>query len=86
MKPKIGDTLQVIRKAKGMNQKELADKVGISSKHLSELENGHKEPRYDLLCKLLDALGAKILITCEIPYTKTESGIENVSIPLHITR
>lgn len=82
----IGETLQSLRKVRGLQQKELAEKVGITSKHLSELENGHKEPRYSVLCKLLQALGASIHITAQVPHQSLVASIKDIKVPLQITR
>jgi transcriptional regulator with XRE-family HTH domain len=38
----FGERLRELRKAKGLNQKELADKVGIDFTYLSKLENGRR--------------------------------------------
>lgn len=41
---KIGKTLKLIRILKGLKQKELADKLGISPNYLSSVENDKREP------------------------------------------
>ncbi len=41
--------LKLIRIFHEMNQKELAELLGISRSHVSELESGKKKPSYDLL-------------------------------------
>jgi len=43
-KMKIGKTLKLIRILKGLKQKELADKLGISPNYLSSVENDKREP------------------------------------------
>ncbi len=40
----FGQRLREIRKAKGMTQRELADKVGVSFTYLSKIENGAMQP------------------------------------------
>ncbi len=53
----FGQRLRELRKAKGMNQKELADKVGIDFTYLSKLENDAvKRPSPHVLHRLSEAL------------------------------
>lgn len=46
-----------IRKARGMTLQQLSDKSGISLSALSEIENGHNEPRLSTLRLIANALG-----------------------------
>jgi len=45
----LNKALRLIRVFHEMKQKELADQLGISRSHLSEIEAGKKKPSYDLL-------------------------------------
>jgi len=49
---KIGNRLYHLRKQKGMSQQEIADQIGVSLKHYSELERGLSGMSLDLLEKL----------------------------------
>jgi putative transcriptional regulator len=40
-----------------MNQKELADKVNVSRRTISSLENGHYNPSLDLAFRITKVLG-----------------------------
>lgn len=61
------------RKALGMTQKELGDKVGVSWKTISNLERGCNV-RYSLLMKVCEVLGLTIKIVNVSPApTKEES-------------
>lgn len=55
MKCKIAD----IRNSKGMKQKFLAEKIGISQQLLSEYERGKSYPRMDRLDKIAKILSVK---------------------------
>lgn len=59
---KIGDKIAELRKNKEISQQALADRIGVSNKHLSEIENGKKYPRWQLLVKILFELDAKLVI------------------------
>ena len=54
---KIGNYIQSQRKAVGLTQKELADKLGISFQAVSKWENGETLPDTGLLLELCDILG-----------------------------
>ena len=41
---KVGRTLKLIRVLKGLKQKDLADKLGVSPNYLSSVENDKKDP------------------------------------------
>lgn len=46
---KIGKTLKLIRILKGLKQKDLADKLGISPNYLSSVENDKREPSFSFI-------------------------------------
>ncbi len=54
---KIGRYIQRLRKAAGLTQKELAEKLNISFQAVSKWENGDALPDTGLLLPLCDALG-----------------------------
>ncbi len=58
----IGQKIVELRKEKGLQQQELAELLEITGKHLSQIENGHKKPRWDMFIKILKALDAKLII------------------------
>ena len=45
-----------LRKDRGMSQRQLADRLGISLVHLNRIENAHHSPKAELLYSLADAL------------------------------
>ncbi len=56
----IGKQIQALRKAKGMNQTQLADKIGISLTQLQRYENKDVQPPADVLKKLADTFNTSI--------------------------
>ena len=52
----IGKTIQTIRKRANIKQSELAEKVGISEKHLSKIETGKNLPSLDNFLKMAEVL------------------------------
>ncbi|MCG2709597.1 MAG: helix-turn-helix domain-containing protein [Thermodesulfovibrionales bacterium] len=56
----LGARIKELRKAKGLSQEELSEKVGIDSKHLSRIEVGKSYPSLDTLEKIANALNVEI--------------------------
>jgi transcriptional regulator with XRE-family HTH domain len=48
----IGEKIAELRKAKGLSQKDLADKLSVSNKTISKWECGNGEPDINLLKKI----------------------------------
>lgn len=53
----IGRKIQKYRTAQGLTQEFLAERTGISQKHLSRIEQGYHDPRFELIIKISDVLG-----------------------------
>ncbi|MBI2059217.1 MAG: helix-turn-helix transcriptional regulator [Nitrospirae bacterium] len=60
IKALVGDRMQSLRKAKGLTQGELSERVGISDKYLSNVECGRENPTLDTLLGVAAALGVPI--------------------------
>lgn len=56
---RFGKRLRQLREEKGMLQRDLAEKAGIETEHLSRLENGHKEP----CLYVIDALATSLRVS-----------------------
>lgn len=56
----LGARIQEIRKANGLKQSELAEKMGIDSKHMSKIECGRCFPSFELLDKIADKLDVPV--------------------------
>ncbi len=53
---KIGQRIQRYRVTQNLTQEQVAEAAGISQKHLSRIEQGYHNPRFDLLIELAAAL------------------------------
>ena len=63
----IGQKIKVIRDLKGFKQDYVSEKLGISSVHYSNIENGHKTCTLYILiklCQILDTTPNEILSDC----------------------
>lgn len=52
----IAQVIQDARRKSGLKQSELAEKIGISEKHLSKIETGKNYPALDTFLKILSVL------------------------------
>lgn len=55
-------TLKAKRVEKGIKQKDLAKKLGITQQYLCQIEKGEIEPRRDIMLKIAEALGEDVTI------------------------
>lgn len=53
----LNERLRMARKARGLNQSELAERIGLSMNSVSEWERGVREPKLPGLLALADGLG-----------------------------
>lgn len=52
--------LSELREAKGITRYRLAILAGVDSAYLGHLEGGRKNPSWEVVCKLADALGVTV--------------------------
>lgn len=57
----IGRKIMIFRTDRRMSQKELADRIGITSAYVSFLEKGHRNLSVELLATIATALGCKMV-------------------------
>lgn len=53
---KLGKTIAAIRKARGLNQDELAGAANIERSYMGAIERGERNPSYDKLVNIAKAL------------------------------
>ncbi len=52
----IGKRIQKYRTQHNLTQEQVAERIGISQKHLSRIEKGYHNPRFDMIIKIAEAL------------------------------
>lgn len=57
---KLGKKIQKLRKAKGLTQEEMAEKLEISRTHMGHIEQGRKAPSLKLMNKMAKFLSVKV--------------------------
>ena len=70
----ISDRIQALRKAKGMSQELLSEKLDISVKHLSTLETGKGFVSAELLEKICDVL---LVSPAALFYSPEEKSVDD---------
>lgn len=68
--------LRGIRKAAGMTMKELGAKVGVTESAIGLYETGKREPNYEMLLRLSEALGCQV---SDIMGHTTQQAVEHIS-------
>ena len=58
----VGERIKAARKNAGMTQKELADKLNISYVGVSQWENNLRNPKFETLQRIADALDTEVNI------------------------
>jgi transcriptional regulator with XRE-family HTH domain len=56
----LGRRIQKVRKAKGLTQEQVADKIGTSTPWIGSIETGRALPNLQMLQKLARALQVKV--------------------------
>ena len=58
----LGNQIAQLRKSKGYSIRELADRCEINKATIVNIEKGRFSPRFEIVEKLLNELGAEIII------------------------
>jgi transcriptional regulator with XRE-family HTH domain len=56
----FGARILELRNKAGWSQEQLSEKTGISTQHISNMENGHREPCLNNMARLAKAFGVKM--------------------------
>ncbi len=72
VKKQIGERINVLRKARGLTQSELAERVNLDSHHISRLETGRYFPSMESLVAIAHALDVELLEFFLFPSAESE--------------
>lgn len=56
----LGQNMKIVRAMKGISQRDLGEKIGLSSQYLSRLESGDMNPTLISVEKIADGLGVGV--------------------------
>lgn len=70
----LGTTIKQARLSANLTQDELAEQVGITGRYIMALENEHKQPSFEVLCKIILTLNipADNIFYPETQYSENE--------------
>lgn len=57
---KLGNELKILRKAQGLTQEELAEKVGVHATYIGKIEGGKSNPSVRMIFRISRALDVKL--------------------------
>lgn len=63
----MGMRIQQIRKKSGLSQRQLGEKLGVSASMIGQWENDLRNPKYETLRRIAEALGTTIDYLYDIP-------------------
>ena len=72
----FGDKLKEERKKKGISQKELGQKLGVSQAMIAQYEKGDRTPKIETIKKIAKALEVEAIVLTG--YRNKNSNIENI--------
>lgn len=80
---KIGQKIRKIRKAHGLSQEELAEKIGISTTHMSHIETGNTKLSLSVFVDIANALEVRTDELLDNPASETTStSLDEISTVL----
>ena len=53
---KVGQRIQKYRTQQNLTQDQVAERAGISQKHLSRIEQGYHNPRFDMIIHIVEGV------------------------------
>lgn len=74
----LAENIKRLRESRGKTQKEVAAFMGISQQAYSQYESGKREPKFDTIRRIADAIGAstpellRIVMDCDENFVNTE--------------
>lgn len=54
--PPLGDVIRKYRKAQGLTQAQLAEKLELTTRQVMYIESGKSYPKYETLCRIVQVL------------------------------
>lgn len=76
---KIGQRIRKIRKAHGLSQEELAEKINISTTHMSHIETGNTKLSLPVFVDIAAALEVRMDDLMETPMATSSAAMEEIA-------
>ncbi|MTT54194.1 helix-turn-helix domain-containing protein [Alcanivorax sp. VBW004] len=82
LRKQVGERINALRRARGLTQNELAEKVELDGRHISRLETGKHYPSLDTLASMAAVLEVEIQEFFLFPTMETESQMRDALIEI----
>ena len=79
---KIGQRIRKLRRAHGFSQEELAERIGISTTHMSHIETGNTKLSLPVFVDIASALEVRTDDLLDTPTVTTSQALEEISAVL----
>lgn len=79
---KIGQKIRKLRRAHGFSQEELAERIGISTTHMSHIETGNTKLSLPVFVDIASALEVRTDDLLDTPTVTTSQALEDIAAVL----
>lgn len=77
--PVLGERLKKARKDCGLTQEQLAERSGLSTRHIAKIEKGDVNPSFEVLSTLVKTLGVSFDAIFDPASEQVESEIQEIA-------
>ena len=81
----LGETIRILREVRGMTRAQLSEIAGISESHLNKIEAGTRQPGINTYQKIMEVLGAEVVMKNEDDTVKEKCVARAQNILLNST-
>lgn len=75
----LGARIKAARKERGLTQERLAEQVGLSTRHIANVEKGDTNPSFEVLSTLVKALGVSVDAVFNPAGDEVEAEIQEIA-------
>lgn len=74
----IGERIKTVRRSLHLTQDQLAEKSGLSSNYIGQLERGERSPSLKTLTRIAQSLGVDVDYLVKVPQSDIESKLREI--------
>lgn len=79
MLPILGERLKRARKDRGLTQEQLAERAGLSTRHIAKIEKGDVNPSFEVLSTLVKTLGVSFDAIFDPASEQVETELQEIA-------
>ena len=77
--PVLGERLKKARKDRGLTQEQLAERAGLSTRHIAKIEKGDVNPSFEVLSTLVKTLGVSFDAIFDPASEQVEADLQEIA-------